>query len=373
MISDSPLKKLLVFHLGWQGACMLGVTLLFFYFKSAGVSSLELVASFFFWSISPIVLMLLLSGRKGLDGNRLVFYGIVVMIAGYFSLSVFSPTAVLLFFIQSLIGLTCFIYWVPLNIAFFKLEQKHAAVVGSLYFSLPSLMNLVLPLASGVIAQTMGFQVLFSAVALAFLPVLYFHKTVNEKTVAYDLKQCLNELQGFRSLILLEGAYNGGITCAMAVIALYYFKTPVDLAVFVSVTMLFAIFASFFISYFSDRARKRKHYAQSFSLGMGIVTIFSFLAITPAAWYSAMSLRQVFSTLFYPFTTTLLVDAKRKMLESMVGRELLLNIGRAVGVAIVFVCFALLSSVHLALIPIGFFLVAYPVVLEAKKKLVNAA
>ncbi len=371
--ANDSLRRLLLLYALWSAAIVFSGSLLYLYFKNAGLSELDLIASFLFWPVAPVLLILFLNKSKKTDFRGYMATAMVLQFIAFFVLFLFEPVKELLFFNTFLVGLTCFFFWVPFNIMYFELSKEMAATMSSIYFSLASLLGLIIPVASGVIAETLGFRILFLISAILFLLLLAAVRFVEKREYKYDFIDSTKETKGFKTLIVLEGVYGGGISAATTIITLMYFETPIELGVFLSMTTLFSVIASFIISKISDKAQKRKRYIVPSALGLGIATSLAGLATSAVAWFIAISARNFFATLFYPFTTTIMVDNKRNMSKLMVGREWLLNIGRIFGISIVLFCSAVFSTIHLSLVFLGFLILIYPLVIELKKRHISVA
>jgi MFS family permease len=363
------LLRLLVPYALWNAVAVLGGSFVYLYFKGSGVGAADLVASFFFWAIAPLLVMGMLSGKRRLSMRTLILIGIVAHTISYLSLFLLDPSRELLFAYSFLVGTTCFFFWIPFNTMYFELEKVRKARAGAVYFSVAPLLGIFLPLAGGLIAEAYGFGIVFLMAALLSMVMLVAAFFMAEKrSLSYEIASCMGALKGFRALMLVEGVYAGGIVAAVSVISLFYFTTAPGLGLFLSVTMLFSVLASFVVSDLSDKTKKRKRYIRMSASGLGMATAAAAFAATPIGWASIIALRNFFATLFYPFTTTVLLDNEREVQSSMVGRELLLNSGRIIGIAIVLFCILWFSDIYISLLVLGLIVLSYSLIIEFKKK-----
>ncbi len=363
---ENSLAKLLAVYIPFSLANGLAAGLFNLYFKSAGISDADIVTSFIFFSIAPLLVILALDNRKA-SSRALIWLGLAASGAAYALVALLPPTRELLFASSFLFGTTCFLFWVPFNILYFGISKGRAASLGTIYFSIGSLLGLALPLIAAGIAQDMGFATLFLASAALYLAPMAAALLLTDSTHSHQLKACMAELKGFKTLVLLEGMFSEGTFAAIAVISLFYFTTPMEMGVFLSVTTLFAVLASVVVSRLSDKSRRRMEYIKLFGPGLGLVTFLGAFATNAMAWYGAISARGFFASLFWPFTTAIIVDNKRDMAKSMVSREFMLNVGRIIGVGIVLSC-ALFLDIYLSLAILGVCIMAYPFVIELKKR-----
>jgi len=365
---NNALLWLLIVYILWTAAGLLGGGFINLYFRQAGVTLTELVASVIFWAISPVLVIHLLEGRK-LDMRAIMACGAIAVVLMYLATALMAPIAWLLYAMMFFFGTASFMFWVPLNIMFFEFSKGREAMFGSLYFAINPVLGIFLPLIGGALAAAIGYQPIFLLTALAYalvFPMVFL--VLGKRTFTYRVGDSLDRLKGFKTLIFLEGTYGGGIIAAMGVIPLLYFTRPVDLGIYISVTTFFSVIASFIVSRLSDKSRKRKRYIEVFGSGLGVMTAICSFAGTAFLWSLAASVRNFFSGLFYPFTTAIIMDNRRESVEgAFVGREWLLNIGRLLGASLVLFFTIVLGSIHLSLAMLGLAMVFYPVVLELKR------
>ncbi len=368
---ETSLKNLIILYILWIAASAFSGSMIYLYFKNAGISEPDLVISFFFSVFSAILATFALNRRKETDLRTLMSFGIFLCAVSFVLLSFLPPVKELLFLYSSVVGFNFFLFWASFNIMYFEMSANRGAMLGFIYFSAVSLIGLVVPVLSGFIAENYSFDLLFSVSAAFYLLLIPAVYLLNERRYSYDIAGCFNETRGFRTLIFVEGIYGGGMLAALSVIPLFYFKTPVEMGLYLSVTTVFSIVASAIVSYLSDKLRRRKLYIKIFGIGLGLVSIASSLALNPVTWSAAVSIRNFFSVLFQPFTTAIISDNKQKIAEVMVARELLLNTGRILGLAAVLLCSLLLSNIHLSLVFLGLVILLYPVVIGLKTKYIS--
>lgn len=365
--TETSLKNLLTVYILWIALSAFSASLVYLYFKDAGVSESELVASFFFSVISTVLVILLLSKSK-IEFRKLMAGGSTMLALAYVSLAYVTPTRELLFLYSAVVGLNFFLFWAPFNIMYFEFGRTKAALFGTFYFSLTSVAMMVLPLLSGFIAQNIGFGFLFLLSAIMYLLLTVPVYLLHERSYKYTVRESIKDTKGFKTLLFIEGVYGGGMMAALSVIPLFYFEKPMEMAFYLSITTIFSVIASFIVSNISDKSKRRIFYIRIFGAGLALTTMASSLATTVGTWYTAVSSRNFFSTLFQPFTTAIITDTKKDLANVMIGRELILNVGRIFGVASVFVCTVAFSNIYISLAFLGLIILLYPFVIELKRK-----
>lgn len=367
MENKKQLLHLLLVYLIWLAISVFGQSLIYLYFKQAGLNEFELVSSIVF-AFAATLLVISVLNKKKTNFRNLVLYAMLAMALACTLLFFTKPSVLLFIIFNILLGSTFFLFWVPFNILYFKLSEGREAVLGTVYFSIMPLLGIVLPLASGIIIEIFGFGIVFGVTAILYALAIVSLPMISNVEYRHDLGECLKEIKGFKTLILLEGVHGGGYGAAFSVISLFFFAKPVELATFISITTVFSIIASFVVSRISDKARKRRKYLTIFGIGLGLVVAAAGFLNWISGWYFGASARNFFAALFYPFTTAIIIDNKRDLERAMVGREFVLNAGRIIGVGIVVVCSVFLSNIYLSLILLGVVIMIYPIIIELKRR-----
>ena len=367
--NNNSLQDLLIVYLLWNAASVVGTSFIYLYFKNSGLGFQDLVTTLAFWSLGALAVMLILNKRKTSEMKLFMLLGILFQLLAYLLVIFLQPFRELLFTYSFLFGTASFLFWVPFNILFFEFGKDKMAWFGSIYFSVNPMLAMFLPVIAGIIAQNHGFSPVFGMAGILY--VILFAVVlllVKERVCSYDIASCLAVLKGFKTLVFIEGIYGGGMAATLLIIPLFYFTTPQDLGVFLSVTTIFSVVASFMLSKFSDKSGKRKNFIILSGSALGITTAVAAFATTAIGWVSIISVRNFFATLFYPFTTTIIMDNKINIFDSMIGREWLLNLGRFLGVIITLAFIIFFSDIHFSLLFFGILISIYPIIIELKKK-----
>ncbi|MFH1221498.1 MAG: hypothetical protein V1492_00255 [Candidatus Micrarchaeota archaeon] len=365
----NPFGKLVVVYLLWMASIVFG-NIWLLYFKAAGLSQMDLALSFLFWPLPALLSIWLFSYVPKIDYRVVMAFGALLAALSNFIIVIFPPSPLLLFVSSFLSGATCFFFWVPLNIKYFGASQQQAATLGTVYFSLSSILGIVVPVLGGGIWNAFGSQAFFLVAGTLFLLPAAAVFILEKGSYKHELGEALKETKGFKTLNFIEGLY-GGILISSTLISLTYFKDPLYFGIFFSATTLFSVIASLFVSRMSDKTRKRRGYIAATSGLTGLATVAMGFATNLVSWYAAVGIRNFFSILFWPFTTAIIVDNRRDLSKLMVGREFMLNVGRVFGVVAVIAFQLVFSSVYPALAALGWVLALYPLVLELKRKHVS--
>jgi len=360
-------KKWLIIYILWLIPLVFG-SIWVLHFKLGGITDGEILLSYLCWPLGSI-LALAISSFFSFSRKILMLLGILFAALSFlvipFLPNHFYTLAISFFFY----GLGVF-FWVPFNTQYFSLSRESAATSGTVYFSLVGLLSIFLVVVGGIFFNNFGPQIFFlTAGFLYLLPAIFVLKTKDER-FRQDIIDCFNQARGFRTLNFIEGTTTG-VAAAGTVISLIYLKTPVYFSIFIAFVSFFSIIASFVVSRLSDATKKRKFYITIFAAATGIFTSLMSFVGDLLGWAIASSLRNFFSNLFFPFTTAIILDNKQELAKVMTARELFLNLGRIFGIGIALLSQFVLSDVRPAFFFLGIILLAYPLVVNTKRKTIS--
>ncbi|MEM4720091.1 MAG: hypothetical protein QXZ30_01470 [Candidatus Bilamarchaeaceae archaeon] len=342
------------------------------YFKEAGLSNLDISLAYIMWPLSALFTIFAFSFAPSLDKRALMGCGALSAMISYIIILFFPPSFPLLALSFFIYGFSVFLFWVPFNILYFRGAVNSAATSSTLYFSVSGLLSILLSVVGGLVLQRWGGFSFFLISALLFLPVVFLIFLLKEEQYKNNLNSCIKETKGFRTLNFLEGTTTG-VLAGGTIVSLSLLDQPFYLGIFIAFVTIFSILASFFMSYLSDKTKKRKLYINIFSVMTSLSTILMFFYSNVITWAAFSGIRNFFSALFWPFTTAILVDNKRDLSLLMSGREIFLNVGRVFGISVVILSIYALGDVRFSFVFLGFLLLLYPFVLSFKKSKITVS
>jgi MFS family permease len=246
----------------------------------------------------------------------------------------FFPNPATPFIARTIMGAAIFFFWMPMNILFYEHAQKNNALLGSLYYSVSVVLSLVLPALAGWIAFAFGYPAMFLAgVAMFAVNMAIAEAFVQPKTYSYDPMKSLRSISGLRTLFFVEGFSFMSITqITLSAMILLYFTDPVDFGGVLSAVTVFAIIASFITARLSDHFGQRRTFLIASAFGFLLAAIFTSFADGVALFFLGFGAITFFRTMLLPLPLALAVDNSTSMVETMIGREIMLDIGRVVAV-----------------------------------------
>lgn len=364
MLNKDSKKIILVYILWLIPVVFSSIWLL--YFKSAGLSDFDIALAYLMWPIAAVLTILLFAFLPPIDKRMLMSAGAVAALLSYLIILFFQPSFLLLAVSFFVYGFSVFLFWVPFNILYFRKSNEAAATDSTIYFSIGGLLSILLSALGGIVSEYFGWMFFFLASSILFIPVAVFVFSLKKEEYKYDSATCINGAAGFRTLNFLEGTLSG-VFVAGTLISLSLLDRPVFFGIFIAFITIASIAASLIVSRISDKTKKRFFYMVVFGVLTALSTVSLAFFYDVASWAILSSLRNFLSSLFWPFTTALIIDSMRDMNKVMVSRELFLNIGRIFGIAIVVFSIYFFSDVRLSIVFLGLLFLLYPVFLKTKK------
>lgn len=274
-----------------------------------------------------------------------------------------------LYLIAILAGIVLFLFWVPYNVKFFSFgNNKNNAFMSSILFLLWPILNMFLPGIAGYAINSYGFKFIFIVSAIINLLAIFCIKwSDNDLVLKFNLKNALKNTKGVKTLLYLEGFFQGILWTAIPLATISYLSNAIDYGLFFSYLGLFGAIASIFLSRLSDKIKNRTSFIYPVALLLGISAIFTGFATTFIVWAIANALLTFLATVFSPFQTAVVLDKSKNLVDSMASRELFLNFGRTSGGIIAILSLLLFSKSEYSLLLAGGSVFVYAIVMRGKK------
>src|SRR3989338_5785158 len=362
---SSPFSKLIIVYLFWLSSWIFAGSLFEVYFFGLGLSIQEIVGTSFFWSIGSL---LLAPFFKKIQSKRFMLLGIAIAFLAVASLY-FIKTKEIAFAYRLLLSLTHFFFWIPFNITFYEFRKENNATLAALYYSAGPLLMFVLPGLSGVIAANLGYESLYGLAMLSYvITFILAFKFFKNKDYSYSFSESIRSLSGLKTLIFLEGLSPRIIVSVLLeTMLLKYATMPADFGMFTSLTTLSSIIAALIIARISAVKKRRREFIIASAVALGLAAIFTCFTSGITQFFIGFSIINFIKTIFFPLPLALVVDNSKSLVNSMLGREILLNFGAIVSSLIAFVLLSYFD-ISFVLTLNGIVLLLYQLAFELKKR-----
>lgn len=261
-------------------------------------------------------------------------------------------------------GTSIFFYFAFYNIAYFENTSKEKIGQNSaLMFSVPTVIGILAPLLAGFLAQ-ISINLIWLFSFLFFLPVLFLVFYQRDFTISYNIKAAISEIRATRIFIFLEGIWEAMIFGIIPIYTLYFIKTPLGYGTYLAYLSLAGVAANLILGKITDKLQKRVMFLYPLTIVMAITTfLFAVFANNLAWWLVLTAAIQFLLPLFWNVSTAMVVDSHPNLRLAIPGRELVLALGRFLGLLLAFLSFVLEKSPQYIFLILGATLLLYPLIL----------
>ncbi len=363
----SEFRELLIIFAVWTAGMFFGGTLFEVYFFNMGMSLPEIYLADAFWFVAGLIMLPLF---KGFRTKPFMLIGCALSLISVLVLLLYpDPNSAYLY--RLILGTTHFFFWLPFNTIYYEFRKENNASLSAIYYSVSPVLALVLPAIAGTIAGNVGFPELYklaiATYALAFLLGLFWLK---DRKYKYDFKKSMGSVSGLKSILFLEGFSVMVITSlTLPIMILLFLDEPIEVGWFLSLATIFSIAASFLISEVSDKLHKRRVFLLSSALGFALSVAAVEFAPDLTVFFLAFGMINFFARIFSPISLALAVDNTKRIADTMVAREFMLNMGRLAGALVGFFIFITFGIGAVLLFQGIAFLIYLPIFEMKKKKL----
>lgn len=354
-----PYLNLIIFFTAFLWATSFPKAVLNPYFLESGLNFNSLLFGLVVLFAAQIVILLVLRNLSSRIAWRLAIILFMLSI-----LSIVKMGSILQYLLFSAIsGFTMAFFWVFYNIAHFKLTPKEKTGKSSaLMFSIGPLISIVVPLAAGFLTLintnlVWVFTILFAIVSLLL---------VNFQTdfrIKYGIHQSLKAIERVRIFIFLEGIWEAVVLAIIPIYTLFFIRTPIGYGVFLSYLGVVSVIANLVLGHISDKKQRRVVFLYPVTIAMSIAT---FLLVygqeNLIIWLVLTGIITFFGPMFWNLTTALFIDNQNDLEQSFPGRELLLAVGRAIGIGLTLFAF-LVAKQNLLYVFLGFIMLIFSAIL----------
>ena len=337
-----------------------------FYFKEQGFSLAWIILMY---TIYASVGMFFIPFITNFSVRTFLIAGFLLFSSALMSLA-FLPSSLSFYVYALLLGLNLILFWLPLNYLFFLKSSKDTnAVDSSLYMVAPGIISMILPLFGAAVANSFGYSWLFGLAAVLYLfPILFVYKKIpEEKITTLPFKEGVRHFKGLKTITMFEGALQNFSGIVIAVYALLFLKTNLEVGYFLSYLGLLGFVVGMLLSRYSDQKQKRKVFIFVLFCMMSLSIFILPLSKKNITWFIAVGIFSVIYTISSPLRLAVCLDVRIADMSFWKVREFFLNVGRAATLLLTVFLFTF-KQYFLVFALFGFIALAYPFLVSYKLK-----
>lgn len=269
------------------------------------------------------------------------------------------------FYLASVIsGLYIPLFYIAYNIAHYRLTPKHRTGYSSaIMFSIFPIVGLVAPLIAGWLAEINYLYVwIFSGIF--FLITFLLTKFQTDFLIKYDLVVGWRAIKSTKIIVFLQGIWEALPFGIIPVFSLHFIKSPLYYGTYIAYLSLMSVIANLVLGHLSDKLKRRLVFLYPITLTMAVATfLFPLVTANLIFWLILTGVIQFLCPLFWNFSASWFVDQQPDHNRSMPIRELVLAIGRIVGLFFAWTSFRFETMPVYIFYFLGSVMLLYPLVL----------
>ena len=233
-----------------------------------------------------------------------------------------------------LYGTFIMVFWVPYNVVFMRMpSDTDRAGRSTQLFAMFAIAGAIFPLVAGYLLDWYGFWVIAIVACIALLiGVVVALRTPWGESVSFDLGRAFREGRPLIPLVFLEGFWQGVFWLAIWIGTLRMVDQGSEYGAFLAFLGIMAGVASVLAGRWSDRTRNR--WPPMLLSGIGLAIFLAAVSLGEgnlALWSLLAGLAYFFAYMLMAFTFTVVAETGMRMDDAMGLREVMFNVGRAVG------------------------------------------
>jgi hypothetical protein len=325
-----------------------------------------MLAATFGFSLPVVLIALMRSARAKISFSTAFGAKIMAYLIAIFWL---SPGTMKFIYISNALVLVFF--WIPYNLEFFSFAtEKNRAYSGSIAIAIYPLVGLAIPAFAGYTWHSRGFTwniAISVSILAASIVYMLFNRSIRFRRFDYSIRKSLSALKRYRTLFFLQGVWEASSFIGVPILTLLFVRTELGLGLFLSYLGALSVISTIMLSRLSDKRGSRTMFIYPALLITGSTTISLCFADTFLRWMLLVGAVNFMGVLTTPFLIAVSLDSSVTGINMWAGRELLLNLGRSSGGAVLLLIFLHTANPRFAFAFLGCALLAYAVVLHLKQ------
>jgi MFS family permease len=352
--------NLIIFNVVFSWTDSFSFSVLKPHFASEGLSIEQMILGTLYTFVGAGLLMLLINKISARLSWRLSF--ITSFLTILLIMRIASPAQ---FYLASVVsGLYIPLFYIAYNIAHYRLTPPHRTGYSSaIMFSIFPIVGLVAPLAAGWLAQ-IDYVYVWIFSGIFFLITFLLTKFQTDFPIKYDLAAGWQAIKATRVIVFLQGVWEALPFGIIPVFSLHFIKSPLYYGTYMAYLSLMSVIANLVLGQLSDRLQRRLAFLYPITLVMaGATFLFPLVTANLIFWLILTGIVQFLCPLFWNFSASWFVDQQPDHNRSMPIRELVLAVGRIVGLFFAWVSFRLETTPVYIFYALGTVMLLYPLVL----------
>lgn len=312
-----------------------GFSLLYIYFVKQQISFFYILMAEF---CGLVIIVIYLVCGKILHSRYTIMAGYLLLALSALVMLLPFKALYLVFFYFILSWLAAIIFFTPYNILYFQKIQKgeHLQDI-TFYWAVGIVVGIFAPLLAAYVWQMTNLSVFLTIYTLFIIFSLFLLNYIPAEVYRYKIKEGLTYLKGLRTINMIDGALHRTNGIIILIFSLQYINNELDFGKFLSITGLVALFVAFPMAKLSDQKQKRTIFIWPISVATGLVVMSFYFVNSFWQFFVLALILKGLLVLSEPIRSNIVLDKKEKRAITWISREIYLNIGRVLLVAVLVV------------------------------------
>ncbi len=252
----------------------------------------------------------------------------------------------------------------PYNNLNYQISDTHRTGLSSdILFSVHPIISLFAPLLAGFLAhQSYSWIWVLSAIFY----FLTFNLTKYQKSfnINYQIKSSFKAIKSIRVFLFLQGVWEALVFGIIPIFSLFFIKSPLNYGTYMAYLALMGVLANLSLGRLTDKLQKRTIFLYPLTIILGITTLLFPLTLKSIFWWIVITgVIQFFLPLFWNVSTAMAIDSYANIKQVIPIRELLMALGRILGLFLTFINFQFESRPTIIFYFLGGVMLLYPLIL----------
>lgn len=273
--------------------------------------------------------------------NRSIWQAAIIAYMCAFILYVVAPVSIFYYIGTFISGIGSIFFYGAYNVQMFSMLPKDkTGTASSHFFNVLVLIGIIAPIFSAIVANWSIYALLGVSFFFAWVAMFFAH-IPHTQQITFSITTALSEIRRVRIPIFLHGMHEA-MSYIIPILTLSLLSDFFEFGIFGTAMALVGVVLSHYVGKISDRLSSKKKLLTVFAWLLAAITIMYALPVvrTHIIFWTALNIINNFIDQLYDQTSlAFIMDETKSRVDAIFGRELVMNVGRTVGMCIAFLGF----------------------------------
>jgi hypothetical protein len=334
-MNNHKFKSLLILYALYVWFSKVSSSIVPAYLLSKGTSINQMFLASIFQFVPMILILVFVRIKSAKTSWRLALISVLLAVLSVMNIQFGYQTYLTYIFS----GIALALFFVYYNVGHFLYTPKgRTGISGGIMYAVNPAISIFAPIIAGSLAMS-HINYLWILCLVSFLLVFGYTSKPENFSITYSLKESFKMLAPVRVPIFIEGIWESVLFAFIPLSTLHFITSISGYGQYLGYLSLVGTVAGLLLGHYSDKLGRRSFLLWPICLILGLSTIGLLYGLTSlAVWILVTSIIQFFIPIFWNITTALLVDQNLDLKIVFPGREVILAVGRMIGLIFTYIC-----------------------------------